>query len=56
LKISTDYLIEDESLKADQTIENKLYEGLKGDLPANITLTEFKSADKDHAGIISSEK
>ncbi|MDM1553477.1 protein translocase subunit SecD [Chryseobacterium indologenes] len=56
LKISTDYLIEDESLKADQTIEQKLYEGLKGDLPSNITLTDFKSADKDHAGIISSEK
>ncbi|AZB07869.1 protein translocase subunit SecD [Chryseobacterium sp. G0162] len=56
LKISTDYLIEDESLKADQTIEQKLYEGLKGDLPANITLNDFKSADKDHAGIISSEK
>ncbi|AZA93399.1 bifunctional preprotein translocase subunit SecD/SecF [Chryseobacterium nakagawai] len=56
LKISTDYLIEDESLKADQTIEQKLFEGLKGDLPANITLNDFKSADKDHAGIISSEK
>lgn len=56
LKISTDYLIEDESLKADQTIEQKLYEGLKGDLPANITLADFKSADKGHAGIISSEK
>ncbi|REC60890.1 preprotein translocase subunit SecD [Chryseobacterium pennae] len=56
LKISTDYLIEDESLKADQTIEQKLFEGLKGDLPSKITLNEFKSADKDHAGIISSEK
>ena len=56
LKISTDYLIDDESLKADQTIEQKLFEGLKGDLPANLTLNEFKSADKDHAGIISSEK
>ncbi|MEJ5103791.1 protein translocase subunit SecD [Chryseobacterium sp. MYb328] len=56
LKISTDYLIEDESLKADQTIEQKLFEGLKGDLPSNITLNDFKSADKDHAGIISSEK
>ncbi|RXM53381.1 MULTISPECIES: protein translocase subunit SecD [unclassified Chryseobacterium] len=56
LKISTDYLIEDESLKADQTIEQKLYEGLKGDLPSTITLNDFKSADKDHAGIISSEK
>lgn len=56
LKISTDYLIEDESLKADQTIEQKLFEGLKADLPSTITLNDFKSADKDHAGIISSEK
>lgn len=56
LKISTDYLIDDESLKADQTIEQKLYEGLKPNLPSNITLEDFKSADKDHAGIISSEK
>jgi len=56
LKISTDYLIEDESLKADQIIEQKLFEGLKTNLPAGTTLAEFKSADKDHAGIISSEK
>ncbi|MGG5210544.1 protein translocase subunit SecD [Chryseobacterium sp. MIQD13] len=56
LKISTDYLIEDESLKADQTVEQKLYEGLKTSLPANTTLHDFKSADKEHAGIISSEK
>ncbi|SMO34954.1 SecD/SecF fusion protein [Chryseobacterium rhizoplanae] len=56
LKISTDYLIEDESLKADQTVEQKLYEGLKSSLPANMTLKDFKSADKDHSGIISSEK
>lgn len=56
LKISTDYLIDDESLKADQTIEQKLFEGLKSNLPASITLQEFKSADKDHAGIVSSTK
>lgn len=56
LKITTDYLIEDESLKADQTIEEKLFEGLKPNLPSNLTLQDFKSADKDHAGIISSEK
>ncbi|CAI8866513.1 protein translocase subunit SecD [Chryseobacterium sp. IT-36CA2] len=56
LKISTDYLIEDESLKADQIIEQKLFEGLKANLPAGTTLKDFKSADKDHAGIISSEK
>ncbi|MDR6403319.1 MULTISPECIES: protein translocase subunit SecD [Chryseobacterium] len=56
LKISTDYLIDDESLKADQTVEQKLYEGLKSSLPANMTMKDFKSADKEHAGIISSEK
>ncbi len=56
LKISTDYLIDDESLKADQTIEQKLYEGLKPNLPADMTLQEFKAADAAHAGIISSTK
>lgn len=56
LKISTDYLIDDESLKADQIIEDKLFQGLKQDLPANMTIQEFKTADKDHAGIISSAK
>ena len=56
LKIATDYLIDDESLKADQTIEQKLYEGLKPSLPADMTLQEFKAADADHAGIVSSTK
>lgn len=56
LKISTDYLIDDESLKADQTVEQKLYEGLKSSLPANTTLEDFKAADKGETGIVSSEK
>jgi len=56
LKISTDYLIDDESLNADQTIEQKLFEGLKSNLPANMTLQEFKTADKANAGIVSSTK
>lgn len=56
LKIATDYLIDDESLKADQTIEQKLYEGLQANLPANLSLKDFKSADKEHAGIVSSTK
>ncbi|MBP7499089.1 MAG: protein translocase subunit SecD, partial [Chryseobacterium sp.] len=50
LKITTDYLIDDESLAADQTVEQKIYEGIKADLPAGMTLAEFKAADKDHAG------
>lgn len=56
LKISTDYLIDDESLKADQTVEQKLYEGLKSSLPAKTTLEDFKAADKGETGIVSSEK
>ncbi len=56
LKITTDYLIDDESLKADQTIEQKLYEGLKASLPADLTLQQFKAADNSHAGIVSSTK
>ena len=56
LKISTDYLIDDSSLNADQTIEQKLYEGLKSSLPADLTLQQFKSADTAHAGIVSSTK
>ncbi|SDL47218.1 protein translocase subunit SecD [Chryseobacterium taihuense] len=56
LKISTDYLINDESLRADQTVEQKLFEGLKGDLSSSTTLADFKSADKGNTGIVSSEK
>lgn len=56
LKISTDYLIDDESYSADQIIEQKLYEGLKPNLATNLSLKDFKSADKDHAGIVSSTK
>lgn len=56
LKISTDYLIDDESLKADQTVEQKLFEGLKPNLPTNTTIQDFKSADNASVGIVSSEK
>ncbi|CAD7816572.1 hypothetical protein CHRY9390_03196 [Chryseobacterium aquaeductus] len=56
LKISTDYLIDDESLRADQTVEQKLFEGLKSNLPANTTIQDFKSADVGSSGIVSSEK
>lgn len=56
LKITTDYLVDDESLSADQTVERKIYEGVKSELPAGMSLAEFKSADKGNAGIISSSK
>lgn len=56
LKITTDYKINDESLNADQEIEQKLYLGLKNYLPQNTTLEEFKTTDKNPLGIISSTK
>lgn len=56
LKITTDYKIDDESLKADQEIEAKLFQGLKSYLPADADLAHFKAADKGHYGIVSSAK
>ena len=56
LKITTDYKIGDESLKADQEIDQKLYQGLKSQLPASLTFEEFKSAAENPIGIVSSTK
>ena len=56
LKITTDYKIGDESLKADQEIDQKLYQGLKNQLPASLTFEEFKSAAENQIGIVSSTK
>ena len=56
LKITTDYKIGDESLKAAQEIDQKLYQGLKNQLPANLTFEEFKSAAENPIGIVSSTK
>ena len=56
LKITTDYKIGDESLKADQEIDQKLYQGLKNQLPVNLTFEEFKSAAENPIGIVSSTK
>ena len=56
LKITTDYKIDDESLSADQDIEQKLHLGLKPYLPNEISLKDFKSTDQNPLGIISSTK
>ena len=56
LKITTDYKIDDESLAADQEIEQKLYTGLKNELPSQLSLEEFKTTDKNPIGIVSSTK
>jgi SecD/SecF fusion protein len=55
IKIVTDYKINDNELSADQEIEQKLFEGLKKNLPANYSQSQFKTADKS-IGIISSTK
>ena len=56
LKITTDYKIDDESIEADQDIENKLYEGLKPFLSSKTTLADFKDAQGSELGIVSSSK
>ena len=56
LKITTDFKINDESLAADQEIEDKLYKGLKPFLNANLTAENFKSSAHGDVGIISSTK
>ena len=56
LKITTDYKIDDESLAADQEIEQKLYTGLKNELPSQLSLEEFKTTDRNPIGIVSSTK
>lgn len=56
LKITTDYKINDESLSADQEIEQKLYTGLKDYLPKNLSLQDFKTTEENPIGIVSSTK
>lgn len=56
VKITTDYKIEDESLAADQEIENKLFQGLKPYLPADATMQSFKTAANGQYGVVQSTK
>ncbi len=55
LKITTDYRIEEESLEADQDVENKLFAGLKEYLPADAQLSGFKDSASNY-GVVSSVK
>ncbi|MDF0720203.1 protein translocase subunit SecD [Kaistella sp. PBT33-4] len=57
LKITTDYMINEQSVEADMAVEQKLFEGLKPYLPANASIQNFKGGDDGAAyGIISSVK
>ncbi len=57
MKITTQYLVEDESTDADAIVEEKLYNALKGFFAeSNLTIDEFKSTLDNPNGIISSDK
>ena len=57
VKITTNYLIDDETPKTDSIVEKRLYEGVKGFYKKQISLNEFLS-DKDNKieGRLSSQK
>ena len=56
MKITTQYLVEDESTDADAQVETKLYNALKGFFADELTFDEFTSTLDNPNGIISSDK
>ena len=56
MKITTQYLVEDESTEADAEVENKLYNSLKGFFADELSFEEFTSTLDNPNGIISSDK
>ena len=56
MKITTQYLVADESSEADAAVEGKLYNALKGFFAEELTFAEFTSTLDNPNGIISSDK
>ena len=56
MKITTQYLVENESTDADAEVENKLYNALKGFFAVELSFAEFTSTLDNPNGIISSDK
>ena len=56
MKITTQYLVADESTEADAAVEGKLYNALKGFFADELTFAEFTSTLDNPNGIISSDK
>ena len=56
MKVTTQYLVENESTEADAEVESKLYNALKGFFASEITFDEFTSTLDNPNGIISSDK
>ncbi|MEN6618502.1 MAG: protein translocase subunit SecDF [Rikenellaceae bacterium] len=56
MKVTTKYLINDNSPETDAIVDGKLYNALKGMFATPITLAEFTATTDNPNGIISSEK
>ena len=56
MKVTTQYLVENESTEADAEVESKLYNALKGFFTEEISFAEFTSTLDNPNGIISSDK
>jgi len=56
MKVTTQYLVENESSEADAEVESKLYNALKGFFAKELTFAEFTSTLDNPNGIISSDK
>ena len=56
MKVTTQYLVENESTDADAEVESKLYNALKGFFATELTFAEFTSTLDNPNGIISSDK
>ena len=56
MKVTTQYLVADESSEADAAVEGKLYNALKGFFADELTIAEFTSTLDNPNGIISSDK
>ncbi len=56
MKVTTQYLVENESTEADAEVETKLYNALKGFFTTEIAFEEFTSTLDNPNGIISSDK
>ena len=56
MKVTTQYLVENESTEADAEVEAKLYNALKGFFASELTFAQFTSTLENPNGIISSDK
>ena len=56
MKVTTQYLVENESTDADAEVESKLYNALKGFFATELSFAEFTSTLDNPNGIISSDK